>query len=235
MSDRIRVALVDDHAILRQGLRLLIQAEPDLDVVGEASDGDGAIALAGEAAPDVMILDLSLPGRSGLVVLPEVVAALAPSGGRVLVLTMHDDPAHMKAVLAAGASGFVVKQAAHGLFGIADDVVTAVTYGGYSSVNAGIYTTTPNLWADGGWSGASWGAGWGGGAVANGDVLGFALDVDGKSLSIYQNNTLAAVLTWTSGPTALWPMMAFQFGPSAQANLGPSGCAYAAPAGHNYL
>lgn len=129
----------------------------------------------------------------------------------------------------------VVKQAAHGLFGIADDVVTAVTYGGYSSVNAGIYTTTPNLWADGGWSGASWGAGWGGGAVANGDVLGFALDVDGKSLSIYQNNTLAAVLTWTSGPTALWPMMAFQFGPSAQANLGPSGCAYAAPAGHNYL
>ena len=113
MSDRIRVALVDDHAILRQGLRLLIQAEPDLDVVGEASDGDGAIALAGEAAPDVMILDLSLPGRSGLVVLPEVVAALAPSGGRVLVLTMHDDPAHMKAVLTAGASGFVVKQAAH--------------------------------------------------------------------------------------------------------------------------
>ncbi|MFD1189760.1 hypothetical protein [Phenylobacterium conjunctum] len=129
----------------------------------------------------------------------------------------------------------VVKQGSHGLFGIADDVATSASYGGYSGANAGIYTTTPSLWADAGWTGASWGGGWSGAAVANGDVLGFALDVDSKTLRIYQNNTLAATLSWTSGPTTLWPLIAFQFGPAAQVNLGPSGCTYAPPAGYTHI
>lgn len=107
----MRILLVDDHTILRQGLRLLIDAEPDMTVVGEAEDGATAIALAASLQPDVVILDLSLPERSGLVVLPELKKAL--TSGRVLVLTMHDDPSHMKAALAAGASGFVIKKAAH--------------------------------------------------------------------------------------------------------------------------
>jgi len=107
----IRVVLVDDHTILRQGLRMLIDAEPDMAVIGEASDGDEAVSLATELQPDVLILDLSMPGRGGLVVLPELKKVLV--SGRVLVLTMHDDPSHMKAVLAAGASGFVIKKAAH--------------------------------------------------------------------------------------------------------------------------
>lgn len=107
----MRIVLVDDHTILRQGLRLLIDAEPDMSVVGEAEDGAGAIALATSLEPDVVILDLSMPDRGGLVVLPEIKKAL--TSGRVLVLTMHDDPSHMKAALAAGASGFVIKKAAH--------------------------------------------------------------------------------------------------------------------------
>jgi two-component system response regulator NreC len=111
MKNRIRVLLVDDHTILRQGLRMLIDAEPDLQVVGEGGDADEALTLATELQPDVLILDLSMPGRSGLVVLPELKKVLTT--GRILVLTMHDDPSHMKAVLAAGASGFVVKKAAH--------------------------------------------------------------------------------------------------------------------------
>lgn len=109
--EHIRVLLVDDHAILRQGLKMLIDAEPDLVVVGEAGESEPALVLAKELQPDVVILDLSLPGRSGLLVLPDLVKVLTK--GRVLVLTMHDDPSHMKAVLAAGASGFVVKKAAH--------------------------------------------------------------------------------------------------------------------------
>lgn len=110
-AERIAVVLVDDHAILRQGLRMLIDAEPDMKVVGESGDGEAAIEIARELQPDVVILDLSLPGKSGLLVLPDLLKVLVK--GRVLVLTMHDDPAHLKAVLAAGASGFVVKQAAH--------------------------------------------------------------------------------------------------------------------------
>jgi two-component system response regulator NreC len=110
-DDRVSVLLVDDHTILRQGLRMLIEAEPDLRVVGEAGDADEAMDLAAKLQPDVVILDLSMPGRSGLLVLPDLVKTVR--SGRVLVLTMHDDPSHLKAVLAAGASGFVVKKAAH--------------------------------------------------------------------------------------------------------------------------
>ena len=130
----------------------------------------------------------------------------------------------------------VVKQGANGLFGIADDVATAVTYGGYSSVNAGIYTTTPNLWIDGGWTGASAGS-WAGGTVANGDVLGFALDLDSgtKTLAISQNGVVQATQSWTGGPTTLWALFAFQFGPAAGVNLGPGGCVYEPPAGYAYL
>lgn len=110
-TERISVLLVDDHTILRQGLRMMIEAEPDMCVVGEAGDADEALVLAAKLQPDIVILDLSLPGRSGLLVLPDLVKTVR--SGRVLVLTMHDDPSHLKAALAAGASGFVVKQAAH--------------------------------------------------------------------------------------------------------------------------
>lgn len=126
----------------------------------------------------------------------------------------------------------------HALPGIADDVSTGVSYGGYPSANAGLYTTSSMvMWVDGAWTGGSVNGGWTLAAAGSGDVLGFALDLDSatKTLSIYLNGVLGGVISWTSGPTFLWPMIAFQFGPSAQVNLGPSGCVYPRPAGYNHL
>jgi two-component system response regulator NreC len=106
---RIRVLLADDHAVLRAGLRALIRAQPDLDVVGEAGDGDGAVQKAIDTAPDVVVMDLTMPG--GGVRAIERIRHQCPAV-RVLVLTMHDAPAYLRSSLAAGASGYVVKSAA---------------------------------------------------------------------------------------------------------------------------
>lgn len=107
---RIRVLIADDHAILRAGLKLLIGAESDMEVVGEAADASETVRRAHATAPDVVLFDLSMPGpRSSQTI--EELARLAPSP-RVLVLTMHDDPASMQAALLAGASGYIVKKAA---------------------------------------------------------------------------------------------------------------------------
>jgi len=107
---RIRVLIADDHAVLRAGLKLLIGAESDMEVVAEAADGAEAIRRAQTTAPDVVLLDLSMPGGRGTQTIGQVVQ-LTPRP-RVLVLTMHDDQASMQAALQAGASGYIVKQAA---------------------------------------------------------------------------------------------------------------------------
>ena len=105
-----RVLIADDHAILRSGLRLLIGGQPDMEVVGEAGDFDEAIRLAKALRPDVVTLDLTMPGGSGLGAIEKLRAA-APSV-RIVVLTMHEDPAYVRSALAAGASGYLVKSAA---------------------------------------------------------------------------------------------------------------------------
>ncbi len=107
---RIRVLIADDHAVLRAGLKLLIGAESDMEVVAEAADGAEAIRRAQTTAPDVVLLDLSMPGGRGTQTIGQV-AQLTPRP-RVLVLTMPDDQASMQAALQAGASGYIVKQAA---------------------------------------------------------------------------------------------------------------------------
>jgi two-component system response regulator NreC len=107
---RIRVLIADDHAVLRAGLKLLIGAESDMEVVGEAADGAEVVRRAQTAAPDVVLLDLSMPGGRGTQTIGQVVQ-LTPRP-RVLVLTMHDDHASMQAALQAGASGYIVKKAA---------------------------------------------------------------------------------------------------------------------------
>jgi DNA-binding NarL/FixJ family response regulator len=107
---RIRVLLADDHALVRSGLRLLINAQPDLEVVGEAPDCPEALRQVRLLDPDVLTLDLTMPG-GGSIKLIEQLRRECPRTV-VLVLTMHDDPAYLRAALAAGSAGYVVKTAA---------------------------------------------------------------------------------------------------------------------------
>jgi DNA-binding NarL/FixJ family response regulator len=106
----IRVLIADDHAVVRAGLRMLIGAQPDMEVVGEAADGPEAVQRARAAKPDVVVLDLSMPGPRGTQTIERLVR-LEPSP-RVLILTMHDDPAYFRSAFLAGATGYVVKSAA---------------------------------------------------------------------------------------------------------------------------
>jgi len=107
----IRVLIVDDHAVVRAGIRLLLDAESDLEPVGEAGDANEAVAQAAALTPDVVLLDVTMPGQSGVDAIPAVLAA-AP-GARVLMLSMHDDPAYARSALSAGASGYMLKEAAY--------------------------------------------------------------------------------------------------------------------------
>jgi two-component system response regulator NreC len=104
------VLIADDHAVLRAGLKLLINAQADMEVVGEAGDGPGTVVAARASAPHVVLLDLSMPGARFTQTI-EQLTRVAPSS-RVLVLTMHDDRAYLQAALMAGASGYIVKKAA---------------------------------------------------------------------------------------------------------------------------
>jgi two-component system response regulator NreC len=108
--ETIRVLLVDDHAVLRAGLRALLEAEPGFQVVGEAGTGEEGTARAAELRPDVVVMDLSMPGQGGL----EATRAIAAldQGTRVLVLTMHGEEEHLLPVLEAGGSGYVNKRSA---------------------------------------------------------------------------------------------------------------------------
>jgi len=107
---KTRILLADDHAVLRAGLRALLNAEPDMTVVGEAGAGQACIELAQRLQPDLILLDINMPGMNGLEALPQLQQISANS--RVLVLTMHNDPAYLRQVLTAGGAGFVLKQAA---------------------------------------------------------------------------------------------------------------------------
>jgi len=106
---KIRVMIVDDHAILRAGLRMLVNAQADMEVVSEAPDGEKAIQKVQESKPDVTLLDLTMPRVSGMKALQEIARNCRET--RVLVLTMHDDPAYLRSALAAGASGYLLKRA----------------------------------------------------------------------------------------------------------------------------
>ncbi len=110
MAEPIRILLVDDHAVLRAGLRALLEAEPGLAVVGEVGTGEEGIELAARHRPDVVIMDLSMPGMGGLEATRQIVAATP--GTRVLVLTMHGEEEHLLPVLEAGGSGYVNKRSA---------------------------------------------------------------------------------------------------------------------------
>ncbi|MEA2003271.1 MAG: response regulator transcription factor [Actinomycetota bacterium] len=106
----IRIVIADDHSVLRAGLRALLEAEPDIEVVGEAEDGVDCIGRAVELEPDVILLDINMPHCNGLEALAQI-HDLCPST-KVLVLTMLDDVVYLRQVLASGGAGYVLKQAA---------------------------------------------------------------------------------------------------------------------------
>ncbi|MFG1603789.1 response regulator [Actinoplanes sp. NPDC049265] len=105
----IRVLLVDDQRMIRAGLRMLCEAQPDLDVVGEAGDGREAVTLAGRLTPDVVVMDLRMPGVDGITATGRILAERPAT--RVLVLTTFGDDDHLYPALTAGATGFLLKDA----------------------------------------------------------------------------------------------------------------------------
>ena len=107
---RISVVLVDDHAVVRTGLRLLLEAEPDLAVLAEASTAAEAVDRVAELKPAVLLLDISIPGGGGIGAL-ERLRKTSPET-RVLMLTAHDDPEYLRVALVSGAAGFILKNAA---------------------------------------------------------------------------------------------------------------------------
>jgi two-component system response regulator NreC len=106
----IRVLLADDHTVLRAGLKALLEAEPDIDVVGEANDGAECIERVVQLEPDIALLDINMPNCNGLEALAQL-HELCPHT-KVLILTMIDDVAYVRQVLAIGGAGYVLKQAA---------------------------------------------------------------------------------------------------------------------------
>src|SRR5438876_11452661 len=114
----IKIVLVDDHAVVRSGLRLLLDGQKDFEVVGEAGNAKDAIFRARALKPDVMLLDVVMPGESGIDVLPKLLKESPET--KVLVLSMQDDPNYVREAFAAGAAGYVLKEAAD------EEVVSAI-------------------------------------------------------------------------------------------------------------
>jgi two-component system response regulator NreC len=115
---KLAILLADDHAVIRQGLKLLVDAQPDMEVVAEAGDGQEAWEKAQELQPDVVVMDISMPECNGAEA-TERIAAACPNV-RVLALTFYDDEEYLRRLLQAGASGYVLKRAA------AEDLTQAI-------------------------------------------------------------------------------------------------------------
>lgn len=109
-TNPIKVMLVDDHAVVRMGFRLLLQGSDDIDVIGEAHSGEEAIKQFQELAPDVLIMDISMPGIGGLEAIGRVLAKNPQQ--KILVLSAHEDVMHARRVIKAGAAGYVTKRSA---------------------------------------------------------------------------------------------------------------------------
>jgi two-component system, NarL family, response regulator NreC len=106
----VRILIVDDHAVVRAGLAMLVNAEDDLEAVGEAGSARDAIFEARTTKPDVVLMDVMMPDQSGIEVVPQLLHELAEA--KVLVLSMQDDPRYVREAFEAGASGYVLKEAA---------------------------------------------------------------------------------------------------------------------------
>jgi two-component system response regulator NreC len=116
--EKLRIFLADDHVVVREGLKALINAQPDMLVIGEAGDGQTAWRQACECQPDVVIMDITMPELNGVEATAHLKGACPTS--KVLALSVHEDPSYLRQLLAAGASGYILKHAA------ADDLIQAI-------------------------------------------------------------------------------------------------------------
>lgn len=130
-AKKIRILLADDHCILRAGLRLLLEREPDMVVVGEVGDGHAAIAQTRELRPDVVIMDISMPGLNGIDATLQIMADLFQS--KILCLSIHRESGLVAAMLSAGASGYLLKSS------VRTEVVDAVR----TVAGGGTYLSSP--------------------------------------------------------------------------------------------
>jgi two-component system, NarL family, response regulator LiaR len=128
----VRVLLVDDHAILRAGLRALLAGYPDLQVIGEAADGAEAIARVNEFTPDVVVMDIAMPGMNGLVATRQILQAHPTT--KILILTQYDNKEYVLPLMKVGAAGYVLKQA------VDTDLVSAIraVYNGESFLHPSV-------------------------------------------------------------------------------------------------
>src|SRR5262245_52569676 len=110
MPEPLRILIADDHAIVRQGLKLLIDSQPDMKVVAEAASGDAVLEHAAAAKPHIVVMDISMPGINGL--LATRILKQRQPGITVVALTRHEDKTYLEELLRAGASGYVLKQSA---------------------------------------------------------------------------------------------------------------------------
>ncbi len=131
-SAKIRVLIADDHTIVREGIRRILSETPGIEVAGEATDGREAVDHAADLKPDVVVLDLSMPGLHGLEALRQITRRLPKT--RVLVLSMHKNDAYVLKALQAGASGYILKDCA------AEDIASAIR-----AVHAGEYFLSPSI------------------------------------------------------------------------------------------
>jgi len=118
MSKKINIILVDDHAVVRAGVRRLLEQESSFDVIGEAESGEKAYQLFGELNPDVMVMDLSMPGMGGLESIRRIL--MRDEKARILVLSMHEDLSFANQALKLGAKGYLIKNT------LGDDLVKAI-------------------------------------------------------------------------------------------------------------
>jgi two-component system invasion response regulator UvrY len=107
---QIKILLVDDHAVVRMGFKMLIEAEADIKVIGEAESGEVAVKLFQELKPDIIVMDITMPGIGGLEAIDRILAK--DKNTKILVLSAHEDSVHPKRVLNAGAMGYLTKRSA---------------------------------------------------------------------------------------------------------------------------
>ncbi|MDP1663822.1 MAG: response regulator transcription factor [Methylobacter sp.] len=137
MKDKIKVILVDDHAVVRAGFRMLLSTEADIDVIAEAERGEAACQLYLEQQPDVMVLDLSMPGIGGLESIRRI--CNRDSNAKILVFSVHDEMVYVDRAMNAGAKGYITKNSAPGI------LVTAIQKiaGGEIYIEQGLMKNMP--------------------------------------------------------------------------------------------